>query len=229
MPIINLVYEAPEQWKPWANTIAYYPLNWDANDYSWNSRNLTNNGVTFNTSLASWQKVAYFSWSSTNLSLIGQNISTSAITLSMWLNKSRNSNEEIFMEILGANVNDFIIQSTNSNIGNMWLSWWIDSNNNSSLWYNNTGISNWTRRHIVAVLDSNWCRLYQNWQKLSLTYSRWSESLALWTRAFTQFYLWWRSWVFWQWYISEAIYENKARTAQEISDYYNQTKANYGL
>jgi hypothetical protein len=31
------------------------------------------------------------------------------------------------------------------------------------------------------------------------------------------------------WYMSDFIIENKVRTTQEISDYYNQTKTNYWL
>lgn len=31
-----LIREYQAWWQPWANTIAYYPLNWDALDYSWN-------------------------------------------------------------------------------------------------------------------------------------------------------------------------------------------------
>ena len=36
-----------EVWTPWANTIAYYPLKEDTNDYSGNNRNLTNTWITF--------------------------------------------------------------------------------------------------------------------------------------------------------------------------------------
>jgi hypothetical protein len=37
----------PAGWKPWANTLAYYPLETDTKDYSWNNRNLTNSWITF--------------------------------------------------------------------------------------------------------------------------------------------------------------------------------------
>ena len=36
------------------------------------------------------------------------------------------------------------------------------------------------------------------------------------------------NWTF-QWKVSEYIYEIDSWTAQEISDYFNQTKANYGI
>lgn len=47
----------PAWWKPWANTLAYYPLATDTNDYSGNNRNWTNSNVTF----SNW--IAYFNGS----------------------------------------------------------------------------------------------------------------------------------------------------------------------
>ena len=49
-------------WKPWANTVAYYPLKEDANDYSGNNRNGTASNVNFTT--LNWIECAYFNNSS---------------------------------------------------------------------------------------------------------------------------------------------------------------------
>lgn len=44
-------------WKPNANTLAYYPLDWSLNDESWNWLNLTSSWLSWET-LSSWRKVA---------------------------------------------------------------------------------------------------------------------------------------------------------------------------
>ncbi len=50
------------RWQPWANCVAYYPLENDFNDYSWHGYNLTNNWIVLGTS-ADWYQWAYLeSW-----------------------------------------------------------------------------------------------------------------------------------------------------------------------
>lgn len=49
MPILNMIYWATAWggwWQPWANTIAYYPLDADYSDYSWNGYNITTIGAS---------------------------------------------------------------------------------------------------------------------------------------------------------------------------------------
>lgn len=51
----------PSGWKPWSNTIAYYPLETDANDASWNWHNASwVSGSSYTT--VSWKLSANFDW-----------------------------------------------------------------------------------------------------------------------------------------------------------------------
>ena len=65
-------------WKPWANTIAYYPLTANANDYSGNWYNATNSGVTF--SETNWW---YFSAVKNRIELPSMTIGN-VFTISVW-------------------------------------------------------------------------------------------------------------------------------------------------
>ena len=99
-----------------------------------------------------------------------------------------------------------------------WTANWKDGISPSSL-----NISWWT--HIVGVGDWTNHTLYVNWQLVSSNnYSAITSSTGI--------YIWWvTSWSDdpYQWYMSNVILESKGRTAQEISDYYNQTKWNYWI
>ena len=44
----------PSGWQPWANTLAWYPLETDTKDYSWNNRDWTNSNVTFSGGIATF-------------------------------------------------------------------------------------------------------------------------------------------------------------------------------
>ena len=71
--------------------------------------------------------------------------------------------------------------------------------------------------------------MVKNWNKLSW-YVNWNfintvtMSTDQWSFQYSTQYSELQPWTYW-----EIIVEDKARTAQEVSDYYNQTKANYWL
>lgn len=219
----------PAWWQPWANTIAYYPLNntTTVNDLSGNNRNLTNNWVVFWT--YNGVNCAYFNWSGANLRANNvMSITTNIITLSMWVNKDRNSNNEIFQEIMDNGINDIQIPSLNGWTWAVGFSAYFGSTSNQTAGYSVTWVNNGIWRHIVFVWDGSSLKLYQNCQELPITYVR-QNIAGLLSATYTTLILWWRDGVFAKWYISEAIFENKARTEQERLDYYNQTKWNYWL
>lgn len=227
MPIFNSVFKSFYERKPWSNTVAYYKLDGNWNDSSGNWYNLTiASNVSYDTSLSSWQKVAYFTGSNSYLRNNSLSLSLSNITISIWLKKTRNATAEIFAEIMGGS--DFRIENMQSNLWNIWFNFW-QSNSNRASGYNSTGVANDVWRNVVLVWDWSTIKLYQNEQPLSITYTTWSSSVWIWTYTYNSIVLWGRDSVFGQWYISEVIFENKARTVDEISGYYNRTKWNYGL
>ena len=88
---VNKIYVGTQQvrpvWKPWSNTIAYYPLTstTTVNDMSGNNRNLTNHSVSFNT--YDWVNCAYFNGSSQYLNQDSVNmwLFSGSLTVSSWI------------------------------------------------------------------------------------------------------------------------------------------------
>ena len=72
---------------PWSNTIAYYPLNWDADDYksTWTLYNWTWHWTESYVTLQSWLKVANFPYDWTALRYITSSCTTAPKTVSFWL------------------------------------------------------------------------------------------------------------------------------------------------
>jgi hypothetical protein len=234
MPIVNVMQEHElknayigeyqEKWQPWANTIAYYPLDTDFNDYSWNNRNLTASNATLTT--LDWIKCTYLnSWylRFTNSSTL---ISWQIRTFSIWIYKNTSYNGWLWW-----------LNYYSNSYGDYWA-WWLminyaqgivqfwDGIKNTTIW----NLSTWWNNVIVA---QNWAtvKVYINWT-LSWTVSdastSWSwvnmNNITIWTKpsyapsdAKLTGYVW------------ETIVENKTRADQEAIDYYNQIKWNYGL
>lgn len=216
--------EYQEWWKPGANTIAYYPLISDALDHSSNNNNLTGT-VSYVTSEN--KQVAKFSWSS-HLTASSWVVSTQTFTISFWVKLNSSSSE--YCLVANANTvssNDMWINITkfpNSyNIYGLYGKW-------TSSWWMFTNPVNpwgWTWVHYVSVFEgSNSIKTYANWNLLDQTSI--NSNIAY---PSVNFSLWgsesrWRSF---DWWLSEVIIEDKARTEQEIADYYNQTKSLYWI
>lgn len=230
MPIINLVYEAP-QWEPWANTVAYYQFNWDINDHSGHWYNLTYWPTSY-TTLSSWIKAAQFQWQyrwNWPNSLCSAIFTWWNLTISMWVNP-QNLYYRVFYFEWSDNyrVGEIIIYST-------YIEFWI--------W---NGLPHWSGG-TVYQLDYTTSNSTNTWYNIVLTYTsntntwqcykNWS---SLWTKTWYTYPTWYGGSVVSIWYtaynyssnswtLSELIFENKTRTADEISNYYNDTKANYWL
>ena len=233
MPIINMVYKKKKWWKPWENTIAYYPLNWDANDYSGNNRNLTANNITYQ-DITSGEKSAYFNGSSSYCEIASQSIWLQNFTMNLWVRKSRNTAQERFMSLYNPSPDyELWTYTSTANIWNVGSTSYIWRWNSSSWqWGVDTWTANWTWMNIVLVWDSTWNKIYKDGVLQTLSYSRGNSSSHLTSSySFTKIFLWrHNSWGnYFQWNLSNCILENKARTADEILAYYNQTKWNYGL
>ena len=193
---------------PWANTVAYYPLTSETtvNDQSGNNRNLTNyNGVAFGTYAG--VDCASFSWNK----MILYNSDFPArwygdYTISCWMYTTSN-NQQVVLANWTSEDNVLMILMKN---------WYIDPNIapvTLNIWH-----------HICYVIDSNHLIMYVDGvQVYNVTYNvNGGKSLWIWRETYDDDanYLW---------YINEVIIESVARSAQEVQDYYNNTKSNYGL
>lgn len=234
MPIINLVYEAPEWWQPWANTLLYYDFENVNNNtvpnlwtLTWMDATATN--VTFDI-LSSWKKVATYT----------SNANANGIKTSWTMNTP--SNMTMFF---------WVKWTWTSRYGTFWHtnSNWEFSINFNADWgktnctlYNNNWV--WYGKSSTITLDSNWHlltwtynsvdknKVYLDKTLLSFTTSNWSQNnytQLTWANVYVgktsnpsnNWSFVWQVWCF-------GI-EDKSRTQQEIADYYDQTKADYGL
>lgn len=219
----------PEYWrKPWENTIAYYKLDWNWNDSSWNWRNLTASNISYET-LSSWLKVAYFNWNSSLKSTFTEFWLTE-LTVNIRIKKMRNVNWECPIAVRDDASYDaeLSIRSLSTTQWNIWSQYY--QNATKRQWRKDTWISNWTRMNVMFTVSTSWNKFYVNWSEVSLTYSSWNSNVWL-QNAKTNMIIFWRHPVVsadrFQWYVSQAIIEKKIRTATEWIDYYNKTKRLY--
>lgn len=206
---------------PWANTLLYLPLDSTntVNDLSGNGYNMTNNGnVSFWT--YGWVDCAYF-WT----------------TAPYWL---KNTSANIISW-------DYTFL--------VWLNW--DSSDSGTdfpriFWWNNSWWLLWERRfeliHPVFLWTSAWVAYTSWWHLLAFTGNISTKSFTPYKDG-VQLTGWtWNSATSYTWiliganesnnsepvdrfcgYMSAVIWENRQRTATEISDYFNLTKSNYWI
>ena len=228
----NLIAEGGcGRWRPWANTIAYYPLTITStvNDMkgSWTAYNLTNNGyVSFWT--YDWVDCAFFnrttsqSWSNWLLRTT-DSIIQSTCTISLWMKKGSNSLMLHYPRIIWTPTDNQLLNIRRDSYYSQWQDWSIISSfsrddvlaDSSEVWRN------------VIILINNWTISYYVNNELKYTYSG-SVTINNWITLWSPQ---WRTqtWDTYYWYLSEVIIENKIRSDQERSSYYNNTKSNYWL
>lgn len=222
-------YQVYPKWKPWTNTMGYYTFD-DQNasqitDTSWNNRNLT-----------WWTMPSYTLVSGSNYAWVFSNVSSSNIapsysywpmnwdyTILCWVKPTTNT---------ASYVNIFYGWTT----GNEHQISLIRGYNSGQFeYFDYTDAGHITKRTTIktwASLNTWYLVGYtRNWTSVK-TYYDWVNTNSITGNSSSYnktFYLWsanvWLSRLPWQ--IWECIIENKVRTAQEIADYYNQTKASY--
>jgi hypothetical protein len=217
-----------KQWQPWANTIAYYPLTSTSttSDMSGNWYTLTQNwNSDFWTYL--WVDCVYVHWSDSSWfkCLTNQSINNSVLWNTFTLIFRWARDIDIYCAF-------------------WWINWswnWLNyGSNNRNIQME--VLSNWS----INRLQSTPTTTAQQWNLYAAVYDNWSEKWYIdWNVVVSGNYtvgainiLWVWCW-FWtdiSWYtyqsngyLSNVIIENKARTAQEVADYFDQTKANYWL
>ena len=207
---------------PWSNTLLYLPLESDIIDYSWKGVTVTNNGVSIDNNQANiW--VWYFNWN-WYLSIPKEsNILWNIFTIS-WYGK-----------VSGRPTYSAIFSTVNSSY------WWLTVQYEWTHLFASTATNNWDliavgnvftknnvwENYVLVRNITNW-ELYKNWVKVwSATSWNWNI-VQNWNASHIG-----RNWASSQanitWYLSNFIIESTAWSAEEISDYYNQTKSNYWL
>ena len=233
----------PEPWTPWANTLVYYDFETDTlptitnKGTWWSSMDGTASNITIQT-LASWKKVAENTSNSKNNWIISNWTQTvpSAVTQWCWIKTATATNNRWWS--FGFNwSNGIYLLEANSNGAGTWFQWYkLNPSPEAWVFFAGTGTSvsdgNW---HLVTwtydALNGN--KFYVDGNVQTMSYNQWSTSsdptalLAMNIRVMktsNNGYNWsfvWQCWCYWL--------EDKSRTAQEISDYYNQTKWDYWI
>ena len=216
----------PAWWQPGANTLCYYPLNWDLNDYSGNNRNLTWSWVTY-TSWGPWQVGVFENWwyaYYTNQSLF--NISY-PFTYSFYVQADSIPTKNT-MAITICNANNIASYDKSAGFALDSCTWYNYYNN----WYYYvrwwTPIAN-TWYHVVYTFDGSKQKLYLNWtlvweNNCSWSYTGFSNASIMLAHQHSS-----GGDLPFNGKLSNVIIEDRARTAQEVLDYYNQTKSLYGI
>lgn len=214
----------PSGWKPWANTIAYRPLENDTNDATWTFTTSTSTWITYTT--VWWVTSAHGArncevivtpWNIITTSLTGQ-------TISLWY----------YVATQTTSYRRYLVTFSSKWYNCSWVclkDGKIQYSEGVSWYWTSSIIANaWT--NVIITWDSNARKMYINWT-LVYTWS-WSSS-PRWNRPNNydnvQYIM--SPWANYnesiEWNMKDLIFEKVARTAQEISDYYNQTKSKYGL
>ena len=224
-------------WQPWANTIAYYPLDSTntVNDLSGNNYTLTNwNSTPFQTyygvdcAVFDHTLYNYFEAQWLDTSIIWN-----TLTVSIWCNTPflENGNNETAYKIIG----------TQRDSPYRW--WCLD-------YYTNWSNTEFSR---MEVLGSNWSALYNQLPSANVRHNLiWTYNgsnitfyidgvqVATGTARLSTSDPWtlqigralWGIWIddsYFDWWISAIIIEDQVRDATMISDYYDLTKWNYWI
>ena len=222
----------PSGWKPWANTIWYRPLTSETtiNNQVTGGTNLTNLGVTFWT--ANGVDCATFSGNPDTNHTVMQRLYWTITWLPTWANprtfcywvynsnNAETNNYETYIFQWQWSTNKMVLIASSKESRNYWISqWWALG----TFWT----VLREQRCHHCIVYD--WSKF--TWYVNGVSTWDWTYTINTWN---TYFSLWSgrpddTAWASFNWNFSRLIIEDKARTAQEVADYYNQTKANYGL
>jgi len=215
MSVLKNIYIGEYGWKPWSNTVAYFPFVDDALDHSWNWTVLTYWTATKQNLWYSVTQRAWFLNSNVKTVLWWVKISSTTYPYDMFVMWNDNAGAAYYFYHVQSNFNQKFLCFYNSSYNastasyTMDLNKWyligttIDTENNKVCWY-----ANWQK-----VFEYNW-----TWYNFGSDINFFHEQ---------------RDWWWWYWsnvcYLSECIAESKARTDSEFADYYNQTKSNYWL
>ena len=211
--------------EPWANTVAYYPLTTNANDYSWNGYNATNYDGTFST-----QNWCYLWTILSRLELPSMTIWNS-FTISCWVKLASvptgDQEFNIYYDWSWPARNILYRLAANK------IDCYTGNNSTSQDISITASLSPWTTWHNYILV--------KNWTSINI-YKDWSSTPILSkTSSYNPSIPWWLNTVFiWHasnstlqysafWYIKDYIIEKSNRSTTDIPNYYNSVKDSYWL
>ena len=219
------IWKQWQEWQPWEDTLLYLPLNSTDTylDKSWNNISTTNSNVTF--WQYQWVDCGIFNWSNTHIQVTPFAIPSTITVLyrTYWPSYSSSYDAKIFDARSNPTITTWKIPTTRSewNAYFAWLNnWWL----NTVQWIND--------QWFLFVVTVWWwtVNIYAIWDNLNIHLS---DSLTInagtpsqinigneYNNGASRYYNGW---------ISKLILEDRVWSEDEISDYYNLTKSNYGL
>ena len=213
-------------WKPWSNTVAYYPLTatTTVNDQSGNSRNLTNTNVTFWTN--QWVSCASFNWTDSKLNYSSfYNLSQWDYAINLRAYKLTQTQNDAYIVDMWTHSSSYKGQSLVVEYDNNRLRF--------AFWYDDCDASvnpsnQWTNICCQYKKSTNEQFLYVNWvlnnsRTATNTHLLQNLNLCICGNVISTSQINYC----WKWYLSNLIFENKLWTATEVQNYYNKTKSNY--
>lgn len=214
--------------EPWANTTWYFKFNWNLKDEI-SGTTYTASGITYWT-LPNGNQYAIFPWASNGRFAYNTDISGgwNELTLHVWFQVANTSNmrTEFSWAQNGYNYyTSFIWES-----GNIGIYYYDNANDIRNWWAYNIPSYNINERHLFSQTIKAWGKI-----KIFLDWNLWYEKNmrdTLRNGGDGSQYIGARrngSSNYFKGKMSEMIIENRERTEQEVSDYYNRTKSNYWL
>ena len=209
------------EWKPGSSTVAYFPLTSDFVDVvTWNWPTSSSGTIDFTTK--DWVLCASCPSGSVERTYNNRNWSTwnNPLTWHMWCNKNSYSHEWQVMistgywattrcKAMGFHNNQF------------WTWWW-----NNDTYHFDAPIWQWAL--YTWTFDWSTTKAYLNWElknSKAMTYSVDSNNYSALFSQVIQGSSWQAQSA--DWYYRDIVIEDRARTADEIVDYYNKTKWTY--
>lgn len=208
----EFTYWAEKLYTQTKNTVAYYPLENDTNDYSWNKMHLTNNGATFVTE--DWVRVWYNDNNTSKYARWGFALTSwnNPFTISLFAKNKSKTNYWVMVWTWYGSWTQWANVFFKDNQLYFW--WWT---NDTASWF----VSTWKWLHIVFTFDWTTGKLYVDWElKVSknVTYS--VPTSIIYTTLFAN-YIWnvYSPTDAFYWYLSQVIAENRAWTVKDINKY----------
>lgn len=221
-------------WQPWEDTVAYRPLTstTTVNDESWNGNTLTNAWVSFAT--YNGVSCARITWNADSYHTTNQYLYWDITGLPIWANP-RTFSLWVYQDNAASSWEAcYLYQGKTYTDGQVVLIQWSGGVYINTYWNNSATYVGfvtptiWQRHNNVLVYDwSNFVYYVNGVQKIT-----WSRTISTHNSNFS---LWWAGGGSLQglnsfnWWLSDAIIEDKAWTQQDVTDYYNLTKSLYGI
>lgn len=210
-------------WQPWANTLLYMPMNSVSQeiDQSGNNVPTSNSWVTFWT--YQWVDCGYFNRS--HIQITTPFVIPGNITILCWCYNTWYYYSSTDWKVFDARNNSSTVLMWYTNNNNMWYF----SYNQTNLISGDKSQNEWVLA--VVTVDSSWnATIYTKWAN-SDTSTTDSRTWASFTPTYMNVWNEWNNGAdrYFLWGLSNLIVEDKVRTAQEVADYYNQTKWNYWI